>query len=585
MPTVEQALAQLRQGQVDAASALLAQRLQAEPADGAARHLSGVVLLQLSRPAEALVELERAARLQPGSAGVHYNRGNALAALKRDVDAVRAFDEALMLQPTFAEAAFNRGNSLRRLGFDGAALESYRLAARERPALAPAQLAQGRTALALGLDAEAAAALERACELEPGNAEAWNALGVARHRQGDADLGLACYDRALALDEANAQAWNNRGNVLHDRLQFEAALACFRRAAELDPAFPEAVNNRGMAQQDLGRFELARADYDRAIALRPGYREAVQRRGALSLLQGKLREGWADYEDGHAANQQSLAPPGAPPFWQGEDLRGKSLLLSEPNGLGDTLQFFRFVPLLRERGARLAFTGPRATFALLSHYAGTVEFVDAGAAAGFDYQCWLWSLPHYLGIHDEQALGQGVPWLQAEPARAAHWRARLDPTAFNIGVCWQGNPRRKIDGGRSIALRDFAPLAALPGVRLVSLQKEHGLDQLAGLPAGMSVQVLEGLDAGPDAFLDSAALLESLDLLVSADTALTHVAGAMGRPAWLALNPVPDWRWMLGRSDSPWYPSVRLFRQARHGDWTPVFEAMARELAPRLAAR
>jgi tetratricopeptide (TPR) repeat protein len=581
-PTVEQALALLRAGRADEAAALLSRRLRADPVDGAARHLLGVVLLQLGRGQEALRELERAARLQPGVAGIHYNRGNALAQLGRDADAVDAYDQALLLQPAFAEAAFNRGNSLHRLGLASAALESYRLAVRERPSLAPAQLALGRVAIGLGRDGEAVSALESRVALEPADAEAWNLLGVAHHRLGELVRAQACFDRAIELQPGHAHAWNNRGNVLHDLRELEPALACYARAVALDPGFPAAVNNRGMVLQDLARFDEARSDYDRALQLRPGYREALRRRAALSLLQGRLREGWADYEAGHAAAQHAIAAPGAPPFWEGQDLRGKALLLSEPNGLGDTLQFFRFVPRLLERGVRLAFLAPRSTFAILSHFADRVEFIEDIGARRFDYQCWLWSLPHHLGVDSPDQLGLGVPWLQPEPERAARWRAWLSPDRFNIGVCWQGNPRRKIDRGRSIPLRDFAPLAAVPGVRLVSLQKGHGLDQLEGLPAGMRVDVPDDYDTGPDAFLDTAAMIAGLDLVVSADTAVTHVAGAMGRPAWVALNPVPDWRWMLDRPDSPWYPSVRLFRQPRQGDWPAVFEAMAAELEAQL---
>lgn len=584
-PTMEQALALLRGGQPDEATRLLAERLRADPADAAARHLVGVMLLEQGRAGDALVELERAARLQPGAAAIHYNRGNALAMLGREREAAQAYEQALLLQPAFAEAAFNRGNALRRLGREADALDSYRRAARDRPGLAAAQFALGRSAFALGLDQEAAAAFERLLALEPGEAEAWNYLGVLRHRMGDLELAQASFDRVLALRADHAHAWNNRGNVLHDQRDLAGALACYERAIALDGEFPEAVNNRGMVLQDLGRFGAARADYDQALRMRPGYREALRRRGALSLLQGRLREGWADYEDGHVQEQASNAAPGAPPFWQGEDLRGKRLLLSEPNGLGDTLQFFRFVPRLLERGAQLAFTGPRAIFALLAHYADRVEFIESPGGRRFDYQCWLWSLPHLLGVDTPEALAEGVPWLEADPARIARWRGQLDPKRFNIGVCWQGNPRRKIDRGRSIALREFAPLAALPGVHLVSLQKGAGTEQLAQLPAGMQVQAFADFDEGPDAFVDSAALIASLDLVVSADTAVTHVAGAMGRPAWLALNPVPDWRWMLDRSDSPWYPSVRLFRQPRPGPWAPVFEAMAAALAPRLPPR
>jgi tetratricopeptide (TPR) repeat protein len=583
-PSVQQALACLRAGQLDEALRLVAQRLQVAPDDGPARHLAGLVHLQRGLAGEALVELDRAARLQPGLAGVHYHRGMALLTLGQDAGAIPALDAALALQPDFAEAAFSRGTAYRRLGRATQALEDFRRAARDRPALAPAQAALGQAALAAGLDAEAAAAFERLVALEAADADGWNLLGVARHRLGDIAAALAGYDRALALSPGHADAWNNRGNAMHDRRDLAQALACFERALALHGDFPEAVANRGMVLQELGRRSEARAQYDQALALRPGYREALQRRAALNLLEGRLREGWADYEQGHAQAQHARAAPGAAPFWQGEDLRGRSLLLREPNGLGDTLQFFRFVPRLLERGVRLAFQGPRSLFWMLRPWAGDVRLIEDAGGERFDFQCWLWSLPHYLDIHEEGQLASALPSLQADEARVRHWRDQLDAERFNIGICWQGNPRRKIDAARSIPLDAFAPLSRLPGVRLVSLQKTHGLEQLRSLPEGMHVQAFEHFDEGPDAFADSAALLASLDLVVTADTSLTHVAAAMRRPTWLALNASPDWRWMLARQDSPWYPSVRLFRQQRMDDWAPVFEAMAAALTPRLAA-
>ena len=680
LATLPQALQLLRQGQVEQAHALLGVLLQAEPSNSAARHLLGIVLLQLSQPQAALDQFDLALRGSPGLAAIQYNRGNAFSALRRFADAVAAYDEAIGLKPDLGEAWFNRGNSLRSLGRDDDAMSSYNQALRHRPALYQAHNAIGSIHLKLGrhdaalstlelallieprqvealnsrglvlhalgrfnealvdfdraiaLDPELAllhnnrglalqelgrlepaqASYDRAVELDPVSTDAWsnraglltqmhrfqdaadscmralsmdeshvaahNNLGIALHGQQRIADALSSYEQALALDPTFAQAWNNRGNALHDLRRLEDALSSFEHAIKLQPRHAEAVNNRGMVRQDLMQLDAARVDYDRAIELRPGYVEAYQRRAALSLLQGRLAEGWADYEATHARPQNSLAGAEAIPFWQGQDLRGKSILLSEPNGLGDTLQFFRFVPRLLELGARVTFLGPRSTFSILGTFSPRVGFIDRIDGAGFDYQCWLWSLPHYLHIHAADQLAADIPYLHVDATRVHRWASVLDARRFNIGICWQGNPGRKIDAGRSVPLREFEPLARVPGVRLVSLQKQFGLDQLQGLPESMDVQPLDDFDEGPDAFVDSAALLQSLDLLVTADTSITHVAGATGRPVWLALNTVPDWRWMLGRSDSPWYPTVHLFRQPRMGDWSSVFHDMADSL-------
>jgi tetratricopeptide (TPR) repeat protein len=585
VPTVEQALRELGEGRVNAAATQLLERLRVLPQDAAARHLYGVVLLELGQALPALQQFDKALALQPGAAFMHYNRGNALTAIGRHGDAAGAFAQATALRPEFVEAWFNRGVAMRHLGRPAQARAHYEQAVLLRPALLPGHLALARVCLELDQVEAARQSSLKALELQAQQPEALNLLGVALHRLGQIEAALGRYEEAIALDPAAAEAWNNRGNALHDLGRSEEALDCFQKALALRPGYPEAINNRGMIHQELGRLGQARTDYDQAIAWRPGYRAAYQRRAALSLLQGRLGEGWADYEYGHAHQQNLLTGPGAPPFWEGQDLRGKSILLSEPNGLGDTLQFFRFVPELAARGARVSFFGPRSFFSILSAFAPTVRFIEQAATESFDFQCWLWSLPHYLGVQGFDQLATGLPWLKADPERVLRWSSELDPRSFNIGISWQGNPDRKIDRARSIPLRNFEPRAQLPGVRLVSLQKGFGVEQLQDLPAGMQVQVPPSLDEGPDAFVDTAALLQSLDLLVCADTSITHLAGAMGHRTWLALNTMPDWRWMLDREDSPWYPCVRLFRQQTPGDWAAVLAQMARALEPEVARR
>lgn len=574
---LRQALASLRGGRADQAEALLRELLRQAPGEAGARQLLGIVLLELGRPAQALLQLEQAAAALPPSPQLHYNRGNALAALGRLDEAASAYARACELTPDFAEAWFNAGNVLRALGRREPALAAYQRAAAAAPGLAVAQHRSGSLLLELGRAEAALAALDRALALDPTLAAAHNERGVALHTLGRAEAALAAFDAAIALQPASAEAWNNRGNALHDLRRMPEALAALEASLRLRPGYPEAAINHGMVLQDLACFEQAEAEYARAIATRPDYHEAFRRRAGLRLLLGRHAEGWADFEQ---ARELTLEPaPAGLPWWRGESLAGRSILLSEPNGIGDALQFIRFAPRLIEAGARVAYAGPERFRRLLAGFDPRIEFVDEHAAAGFDYRCWLWSLPHWLGIGGEVGAGHG-PYLRAEPERVARWASLLDPQCLNVGVCWQGNPTRRIDRGRSIPLAEFLPLARLPGVQLWSLQKNFGLEQLQALPEGMQVREPgPGFDEGEHAFLDSAALLQVLDLVVSADTSMTHLAGALGRPAWLALNPVPDWRWQLERGDSPWYPSVRLFRQRLGGDWAEVFEAMAQALA------
>jgi tetratricopeptide (TPR) repeat protein len=569
------ALALRRAGRGPEAEQVLRALLAGMPANAAALHLLGVLALERGAAADALRHFDAALFGTPALAPLHYNRGNALTALDRLSDAHVAYARAVALDPALAEAHFNLGNVARALARFDAAEQAWAEAARLRPDLVDAWRRIGVLQSEQLRWPEAEASLTRLLDQDPSDADAWNRRGIALHSQRRIAEAQDCYERALALDGDRAEVWNNLGNAMHDQRRTDAARECYLRAIAIDPAAAEPVDNLGMLAQDAGDLGRARDNYTRAIALAPAQSEPVRRLASLDLLEGRWAEGWRGYEHSQALALRGT-PPAAIPWWQGEDLRGKSILLSEPNGLGDTLQFFRFVPRLLAAGARVSFLGPPSVFALLSGFADRVRFVTGADDGSHDVQALLWSLPHYLGIHDEAALRMDAPYLRADPARAARWRHLVEPGALNIGISWQGNPDRKIDAGRSIPLAAFAPLARVPGVRLVSLQRGHGVDQLATLPAGMQV-VDPGpeFDAGADAFADSAALLPALDLVVSADTALAHVAGGLGHPAWLALTRVPDWRWQVGRDDSPWYPSVRIFRQARLDDWDGVLEQVA----------
>ena len=574
---LQAALAARRVGDAPAADAALRAVLALEPAHPGAAHLLGVMALERADAAAALAWFDLALRAGSSFAPLHFNRGNALAALQRLDQAAAAYRQCIALDPAQAEAHYNLGNVLAGAGQAVPALVAYGQALQLRPGLAEAWRRVGMLQADAGRYAEAVASFDRLLALDAGDADAWNRRGVALHQQRLFPDALHCYDRAITLSPTLADAWNNRGNALHDLRQVDQAIAAYTQALALDPRSPEATVNLGMLEQETGRFDAARDRYQRAQALRPRYAEAARRLAGLDLLQGHFAAGWAGFERALDWSEQGAAASRVP-RWRGEPLAGRHILLSEPNGIGDTLQFFRFVPRLLAAGARVSFSGPRQIRALLRGFADRVEFVD-DAGGGYDFRAMLWSLPHYLGI-DEAALRMDAPYLALDRSRVARWSHLAEPGAINIGICWQGNPTRKIDALRSISLASFAPVAQVPGVRLVSLQRGHGLDQLANLPVGMRVIVPEeGFDAGPDAFADSAALMQSLDLVLSADSAITHVAAGLGRPAWLALARVPDWRWMLDRADSPWYPSVRLFRQHRLDDWTPVFDQVADALA------
>jgi hypothetical protein len=299
---------------------------------------------------------------------------------------------------------------------------------------------------------------------------------------------------------------------------------------------------------------------------------------------GRLEDGWPEYEwrKRKPEPQGSITFP--QPVWSGrENVSGKTLFVHVEQGLGDTIQFCRYVPLAQARGAEVIFAVQDGLMRLMKTLSPSIRLLgQEGMLPGFDYHITLLSMPLAFGTTLKTCPVE-IPCLRAEPDRVEKWWARLGSHGFRIGICWQGNPKGVVAVGRSFPLRCFGPIAAIPDVRLISLQKYEGTDQLADLPVGMRVETLgEEFDSGPDAFVDSAAVMECLDLVITSDTAIAHLAGALGRPVWVALKRVPDWRWLLDRSDTPWYPTMTLFRQQQRGDWAGVFEAMRGQLIERI---
>lgn len=610
----------LTQGDAAQAEREIAQAIAIDPRVAGAYYNHGNALLTLGRAQEAIASYEEAVRRKPDFLEAWRNRGDALARLGRHADAVANADRLLALDPRNVGALNHRGAALLALGRFEEALASWGRAVSLAPEVAYLHDNAGLALLPLGRAEEAVAAhgraialkpdfaiahvrraialralnrfdealrdAERALAIDPRLALAHNAHGIVLNDVGRYEDAVAAYRRAIGLAPTLAEAYNNLGNALHDMARFDEALEVLQRALDLRPGYAEAHANQGLALHERGRFDEAMAAFDQAIQARPGYAEATKRRASLRLLRGDFRGGWADYSASLASSRRAEAGPLQHiPYWNGEPLQGKSILLSEPNGFGDALHFWRFIPVLQAMGAEVAFRGRASLFPLLHSSPWRVRLLsEVPADARFDYRTELWSLPRLLGT-DLDSIPGGVPYFAAEPGRVARWSPLIEPGAINVGIAWQGNPERKIDVGRSIPLAAFRPLCDVPGVRLVSLQRMHGLDQLRALPEGMSVVEPDAsFDAGEGAFLDSAALMTQLDLVVCSDSAIAHLAGALGVPTWVGLKWIPEWRWMLGRADSPWYPTMRLFRQPEAGAWDAVFDAMRaalRDVPPR----
>jgi tetratricopeptide (TPR) repeat protein len=570
-------------GRMDEAIASYDDALRRKPDFVEALRNRSDALARLGRQAESLASIDRLLALDPSNVGTWNGRAGALFALGRYDEALASYGRALSLSPRTAALHDNAGLTLQQLGRIEEALAAHDRAIALEPAFATAFVRRAMALRQLGRFEDALRDAGRAVALDAQSALAHNAHGIVLNDLGRYDEALDAYRKALALAPAFAEAHNNLGNALHDLGRFDEALDALQQAITLRPDYAEAHGNRGLVLQETHRFEEAAKEYDIAIASRPNYAEGYKRRASLRLLRGDYANGWADYD---ASLKHSRRPGAGPlrniPYWNGESLRGKSLLLSEPNGIGDALQFWRFIPELIAMGADVAFLGRASLFRLLRSSPWPVRlYSEVPADVRFDYRTELWGLPRLLrtGLAD---IPGGVPYFAAEPERIARWTPLVEAGAVNIGIAWQGNPSRKIDVGRSIPLVEFGALCDAPGVRLVSLQRTHGLEQLRALPQGMRVvEPGEDFDAGPDAFVDTAALMSRLDLVVCSDSAVAHLAGALGVPTWLGVKWVPEWRWMLDRDDSPWYPTMRLFRQRTAGDWSGVFAAMREALLRR----
>jgi tetratricopeptide (TPR) repeat protein len=539
------------------------------------------VLQQLKRPNEALQSCNRAIVLRPDFADAHIGRGNALKDLKRPDEALHSYNRALQFNPQSALAYNNGANALQDLGRFEEALRSHDRAIALNPDFADAHHNRGNALRGLKRPGDALQSYDRAIALQPDHAEAHNARGAVLTDLKRPAEAMQSLERALELKPDFADAYIHKGNVLRDLKRPLDAFACFDRAVELNPQSALAHNNCARTLIDLRRLDDAIRDYDRAIALDPDLTEAHIGMGILALLMGKFEEGWRHYEWRRKKFESTDLREALQPLWTGrEDLEGKSLYIRAEQGFGDTIQFCRYATLARMRGANVTLAVQPQLMRLLNEISSTVRIADQNEMPkGFDYYIPLLNMPLAFHTNDDNCPAE-IPYLRAEPDRIESWRSRIGTSGFKVGIAWQGTTGVDIDVGRSFPVSHFEGLSRIPGVRLISLQKNVGIEQLASLPPGMNVESSgDALDAGPDAFIDTAAIMENLDLVITSDTAIAHLAGALGRPTWIALKDIPDWRWRLDRSDSPWYPSVRLFRQAEADDWSGVFAAMEAQLA------
>jgi tetratricopeptide (TPR) repeat protein len=531
-----------QQGKLADAERIYREVLQRQPNHFDALHLLGVIALQTQRTEQGVELIRTAIELNPNVAAPHSDLSVALTELKRPTEALASCNRAIALKPDFAEAHNNRGNALLELKRQTEALASY----------------------------------DRAIALKPDYAKAFNNRGNALTELKRPTEALVSYDRAITLNADFAEAYNNRGNALTELKRSAEAVASYDRAIAVKSDYAEAHYNRGNALTGLKRPAEAVASYGRAIALRPDYAEAYWNQSLCFLLMGNFEQGLLQYEWRKKLDEPIAVRSYPQPLWLGkENIARKALFIYWEQGFGDTIQFCRYAKLVEMRGAKVIMSVQEPLRELLKQISPTIQIMKSNEdPTDFDYHCPLLSLPLAFATTLETIPAERQ-YIRSHEELRASWAARLPPrTKPRIGVVWSGAAGRNNDYNRSMELQELLPIFS-PVADWTCLQKEIREGDSAVLrQAGCIAFFGDDLED----FSDTAALMDLMDLVITIDTSVAHLAGAMGKPVWILLAYNHDWRWLLERNDSPWYPSARLFSQQQLGNWAAVIDQVRNEL-------
>lgn len=604
-------------GEFAEATACYTQALHLAPHRAETHNNLGACLFDQGRFAEAVACHQRAIAIDPQLATAHYNLGNACQAQQQFDTAIACYELALQIDPDDGRVHANLGaarfaqNRLKQAQHHYAkALELLPESAEVHNNLGAVKHQQGDTTMAiklyrsaLGLQpdyadamanladafverkefSEAISCYESLCGLMPESAEVHNNLGVALQHTRRFEEAVRAYERALELSPGYAEAYSNFGSVLRDSNDFTQAQAAYRQAIHLQEDLLEAHVGLAGVLEDTHQYKDAMACYDHAIELAPDNADVRFARALALLRGGDFGNGWQEYE--WRWKTERFQPRDLPvPRWRGEPLGNRTILIHAEQGLGDTIQFVRYLALVKAAGGTVIFAGHERLQSIFDGIDGMDRFVALGRdIPPFELHAPLLSLPLLFKTTLDEV--PAAPYLTADADLAVDWRIRLaGHRGFKVGICWQGNPQHPRDGMRSIPFEQMRSLAEVDGVNLVSLQLQDGAALLAGQDDGRRVDQWESLDQDAGPFMDTAAIMVNLDLVVTCDTSIAHLAGALGVPVWLVVDHVADWRWLRNRTDSPWYSTMRLFRQATPGDWHGSFATLRDALREQVEA-
>jgi len=574
--------ASLQLGHVKYGLDILRRSIAIDPQNAYAHNNMGLALQTLQRLNEALPSYDKALAIQPGFLEALNNRGNAFQTLNRLNEALSDYDGALAINPNYPEAFNNRGNTLRGLGRFEEALASYDRALALRESYFEVNYNRGVLLHDLGKLDAALLSYNEVLEMNPSHAEAYNNRGNVLQDLNRLDEALSSYDRALEIRPRNAETHNNRGNTLRKLEQLDGALESYDKAIAINPFYAVAHSNRGAVLHELGRLREALTSYSHALAITPDFKEAMFHKSLALLSAGEYLDGWSLYEERFRQSDfQSAYHESAKPKWLGEDIAGKTLLVYSEGGLGDVVQFCRYLPQIQALGAKLIVGVPKRVVELISTLDCRMSlFAHGEALPEFDAYCSMMSLP-YLFKTTLETVPAISPYLFSPPDKVREWREKLGTQKrLRVGLAWSGSPTNKNDLNRTMQLQTLLPMLDVSAIEWHSLQKEYRRSDQGIL--NRHPEIMQHQDAFHQ-FSDTAALMECLDLVISVDTSVAHVAAAMGKPVWILLSTHPDFRWMFDRTDSPWYPTVKLYRQRTRGDWDGVIASVKRDVA-KLAA-
>jgi tetratricopeptide (TPR) repeat protein len=524
--------------------------LCAEPLNCDALHLKGLVLFQSGRPQESVALIGKAIEINPGVPLLHFHLAKAKRA-SGDIDgACRSYQQAITLKPDYSEAYYDLGQTFGRLG----------------------------------AVAEAEKCFKAAAHFNRGLVDAWINLGNIEKGRGKTAEARAYYRGALSVKPDSFEAANNLGNLAIREGRLEEAARWYRRSAEAGPEAVDPAANLGSVLMRLGRFDEALAQFDRVLSFHPAHAGTHFNKAWLLLLAGRFEEGWDEYEwrlrvEGALPVVRSWLESAGKPAWDGGKVAGQTILVHCEQGLGDTIQFVRYLPMLKRMGARVLLVCQRELVSLLSNGCGADRILPESESGRidepFDVFAALLGLPRLFRTVAAD-IPSAIPYLCPGSEKCAKWKSRISGPGFKVGLVWAGRPTNAEDWRRSCSLSDFAPLASIPGLEFFSFQKGPAAAQVSVQARGMPLTDLSG---GLEDFEDTAAALLQMDLVLAVDTAVAHLAGALGKRVWTILPHFPEWRWLTDREDTPWYPTMRLYRQTSPGNWRRVMEKIARDLS------